>query len=374
MKVCHLTSVHGRFDSRIFQKQCRSLARAGYEVDLVAAEPGADEIRDGVRIHLVRRNAHKLARFTATVYRIFRKALDLNADLYHFHDPELVFAGLLLKLRGKRVIYDIHEDYSSWLTFNRSIPAWLRKPAAWCIRRLENLLVGKYDALVTVTPEIAQRFSRLNPATVLVRNFPLAEEFRTVAETVPWESRDTIACNIGTMSRERGFAEMIEAVSLVRKRYPMKLVLGGILDAPSREYYDSLPPERKEYVEWLGYTSRDRMREVFSRARVGLIIHHPVKNFLIGYPTKLFEFMSAGLPVVCSDFPVLRELDAGVGCCIHVDPLDPRAIADAIVRLLERPGEAEAMGQRGRKAVQEKYSWEAEEKALLSLYSRILKP
>ncbi len=373
MKICHLTSVHGPFDSRIFQKQCRSLARAGYEVDLVAAEPGTDAVRDGVHIHLVRRNSRKLARFTATVFRVLRKALSLNADVYHFHDPELVFAGLFLKMRGKRVIYDIHEDYSSWMTFNTSIPSWLRKPAAWGMRSLENLIVGKYDALVTVTPEIAQRFTQLNPHTVLIRNFPLGEEFRSVAETVSWESREIIACNIGTMSRERGFAEMIEAVSLVRERFPLKLVLGGTLDAPSREYYESLAPERKAYVEWLGYTSRDRMREVFSRARIGLIIHHPVKNFLIGYPTKLFEFMSAGLPVVCSDFPVLRNLDRGVNCCIHVDPLDPKAIAGAMLRLLESPAEAEAMGRRGRKAVQEKYSWEAEETALLSLYSRILK-
>jgi glycosyltransferase involved in cell wall biosynthesis len=127
-------------------------------------------------------------------------------------------------------------------------------------------------------------------------------------------------------------------------------------------------------VEWLGFVSRQEMRAVFSRARIGLIIHHPVKNYLIGYPTKLFEYMSAGLPVVCSDFPVLRELDEGVGCCLHVDPLDPNAIAKAIVWLLDNPVEAEAMGRRGRKAVREKYSWEAEEGALLSLYERILKP
>jgi glycosyltransferase involved in cell wall biosynthesis len=374
MKVCHLSSVHHSQDSRVFQKQCRSLAGAGYTVDFVVAESGGDETIDGVQIHRVRRDSHKLARFTCTVFRVFRKALSLDADLYHFHDPELVFAGLLLKMRGKRVIYDIHEDYSSWLTFNESIPPLIRIPVARIFSALESMVARRFDALVTVTPPIRDRFASINPNTFMIRNFPLSGEFDSEGEEIAWESREDAVCYIGGITPKRGLAEMIRAVEILRGTRPVKLLLGGDLYPGSREILDSLSPETAKLIEYLGYVSRPRMRTILRRSKIGLLILHPERNFFQSYPTKLFEYMSASIPVVCSDFPILRDLDKGVGGCIHVDPLDPKAIAEAILRLLEHPGEAESMGRRGREAVREKYSWEAEQETLISIYTRILNP
>lgn len=372
MKVCHLSSVHHSRDSRIFQKECRSLARAGYTVDFVIAESGEDEIVDGVHIHRIKKNSHRLARFTVTVYRVFRKALALNADLYHFHDPELTPVGLLLKLRGKRVIYDIHEDYSSWLTFNESIPSPIRKPVARLYAAFEKLVARKLDVLVTVTPGIRDHFALFNPNTFMVRNFPLSGEFDSEGEEIAWESREDAVCYIGGITPKRGLAEMLRAVDILRAIRPVKLLLGGDLSPASQEIINGLSPEMAEHVEYLGFVSRSRMRTVLRRSKVGLLILHPERTLLLSYPTKLFEYMSASIPVVCSDFPILCELDKGIDSCIHVDPLDPKAIADAILWLLEHPGEAEAMGRRGREAVREKYSWEAEEETLLSIYARIL--
>ncbi len=371
MKICHLTSVHTPFDTRIFGKECRSLAAAGHEVHLVAGHT-SDEVRDGVRLHAVQKDASRIKRMLLTVSRVFRKAVEIDADVYHFHDPELVPAGLLLKLRGKRVIYDIHEDYSCWLTFNEGIPSWLRIPAAKAFTQLERLAVRGFDALVTVTPYIHQRFEAANRCTVMIRNFPVAREFASNgAEELRWADREDSMCYIGGVTPQRGFAEMVRATSLVRKQRPVRLLLGGEFSPAARNIMDTLPAGEAEAIECFGWVSRPRIAEIFRRSRIGLVVLHPEKSYLLSYPTKLFEYMSAGLPVVCSDFPLFRSLDEGIGCCRFVDPLDPRAIADAVLSLLEHPDEAQAMGERGKRAVENMFSWEREEQSLLALYDRV---
>lgn len=358
---------------RIFHKECGSLARAGHEVHLVAGNTESGE-RGGIHIHAVKKETNRIGRMFRTVPCVYREAVRVDADIYHFHDPELIPAGVLLKLRGKKVVYDIHEDYSSWITFNESIPSWLRHPVARAFTVFEGLIVRNFDALVTVTPSIRDRFASLNRCTVLVRNFPLSGEFDgETGDDIPWESREDSVCYIGGIFPKRGLSEMLSAVELLRETRPVRLLLGGDLSPAGREIMDGLSPETAGLVEYSGYVSRPRMREIFRRSKAGLIILHPERNFTVSYPTKLFEYMAAGLPVICSDFPLFRELDEGVNCCRFVDPLDSGAVADAIRYLLEHPREAEEMGKRGRAAVLDRYSWESEEKTLLSLYHAVLR-
>jgi hypothetical protein len=372
MTICHLTSVHTLFDTRIFSKECRSLADAGHTVHLVAGR-AVDEVRDGIRIHGVKKSANRAVRMVFTTCRVYRKARAIEADLYHFHDPELIPAALLLKLQGKRVVYDIHEDYASWFTFNEAIPRLLRKPTAWAFSLLERFAAKRFDALVTVTPSIAGRFAPLNSRTVMVRNFPLADEFSPDSSNeAPWDSRENAVCYIGGVFPKRGILEMIRAVGIASRRIPVKLLVGGDLSPGAQDIVSALPPEEAGRVEFFGYASRRQIAAIFQRSKIGLLILHPERNFLVSYPTKLFEYMSAGLPVICSDFPLFREFDEGTGCCRFVDPLDPRAIADAILDLLTHPEKTEEMGRSGRQAVRERYSWESEARTLLSLYEDIL--
>src|SRR2546428_6863995 len=105
IKVCHLSSVHKRYDVRVFYKQCRSLAKRGYETTFVIADNKGDELKNGVNIIDVGAPTNRIQRITQTIFKIYKKALAINADVYHFHDPELLSIGLLLRLKGKKVIY-----------------------------------------------------------------------------------------------------------------------------------------------------------------------------------------------------------------------------------------------------------------------------
>ena len=111
IKLIHLTSAHFRYDTRIFIKMCSSLAEHGFDVSLVVADGLGDEIKNKVNIVDVGvKSGGRLSRMTKTVNKVFKKAVELDVDIYHLHDPELLPIGLKLKKLGKKVIFDSHED------------------------------------------------------------------------------------------------------------------------------------------------------------------------------------------------------------------------------------------------------------------------
>jgi glycosyltransferase involved in cell wall biosynthesis len=365
MKVCHLTSVHTPFDIRIFQKECRSLVRAGYQVSIIVPY-SQDEVKEGVRIVAVPVSKSRLERMVLTSWRVFRKALDQQATLYHFHDLELMPACIMLKLLGKKVIYDVHEDLPKQVFSKPWLPSLLHKPVAVAVEALEAFTTTVVDGTITVTPTIAKRFP--TKKTALVQNFPIEAEL--APETAVVRQRIHIAY-VGGMALIRGIREMVQAMGILPEDEKAKLVLAGAFRPASlEEEMKALPGWTR--VEPRGFQSRQQVAELLASSVMGLVLFLPEPNHINAQPNKLFEYMSAAVPVIASDFPLWREIVEGVGCGLLVDPLNPQAIADAITWLLTHPEEARAMGERGQKAVREKYNWALEETKLIAFYKQIL--
>ena len=239
-KVVHLTSVHGAYDPRIFCRECKSLAGAQYEVVLVACHD-ADEFIDGVRIKAVPRINHRLGRITCTVWRVYREAVRQGAAVYHFHDPELIPVGLALRAHGKKVVYDIHENLPKDILTKYYLPQWLRRPVAWLAERAENRACRCFSALAVTTPAIADRVRTFNPNTVVICNFPVAEDFVSPAEII-WSERDFAVAYVGLIDSRRGIWEMVEAMSLLPDRLNATLRLAGPFEPPNiQEQVSRLP-------------------------------------------------------------------------------------------------------------------------------------
>ena len=149
-KICIITSVHPPFDTRIFHKEAQTLVQAGYKVVLIAPHDKESESVGGVHIMGLPRYKRRFYR-PFNWWRILRMALRQKANVYHFHDPELLPVGLLIKLfAGKPIIYDVHEHYPEMILTKQWIPAWLRRMISVLFEYLENSLASFIDALVVV--------------------------------------------------------------------------------------------------------------------------------------------------------------------------------------------------------------------------------
>ena len=371
IKVCHLTSVHPRYDTRIFIKECVSLARAGYDVVLIVADGKGYEEKEGVKnLDVGVGRFGRVGRMTRTIMAVYKKALSVDADIYHFHDPELISVGLLLKALRKKVIYDVHEDYPGAILSKYYLSLWARRFIAGIFGVFEGFSAKYFSGIVPATPGIAKRFERLNKNSVTVQNFPILDELN-ISETIPWEKRSNAVAYVGGIGILRGAKEMVEAAGLASKKTDVRLILAGDFSPQSfKKEIESL--EGWKQTEYLGYLSREKVARLLGRIKAGLVLFHPEPNHISAQPNKLFEYMSAGVPVIASDFPLWRQIVEGAGCGICVDPLNPEEIARAVNTLLTENELAAVMGANGRKAVEEVYNWQNEERKLLDLYQELI--
>lgn len=370
MRVVHLTSVHSHHDIRIYQKMCRSLARHGYEVHLVAPWDGRGSIQgaDGVHMHSVAKPTTRRERFRKTREEVYQKGLALQGDFYHIHDPELLPVGRRLKRHAHAlVIYDSHEDARAAL---RDKP-WLMRGSRRAVSRVyglyEDWSVAQLSGVISATPAIGRRFAR-HPGHATIKNYVLAGEFAPHDDV--WNMAEPRCLYAGVMTRERGIHEMIDAIALCGDR--SQLLLAGRWDSAEIQR-QAQGREGWKQVQCCGELPRDRLAQMMRAAHIGLLLFHPLANHINAQPNKLFEYMAAGLPVIVSHFPLWVDLVTKAQCGIAVDPRSPTEIAQAIRTLSHDPELAREMGRNGRKAVETIYNWSIEEKKLVAYYGKMLR-
>lgn len=371
VKIAHLTSVHPRTDTRIRVREVGSLADAGPDpVVLIVQDGNGDAIEAGGKVRIIDTGpppGGRPVRMTLGMWRMGRAAHGLRPQVVHFHDPELMIPGLVLKCLGYRVIYDVHEDLPRQVLTKYWIPAPARRPVAWAVSALEWLAARVFDAIVPAEPEIAGRFPPQK--TTLAQNFPILDEL-VQPGAVTYDRRPPHFAYIGAIARIRGICEITAALDRCGTE-AVRLRLAGVFQPGGLETEVAALPGWQQ-VEFSGWADRAQVADILGSVRAGLVILHPTPKYLDAWPTKMFEYMSAGLPVIVSDFPLWRRIVDGAACGLLVDPLDPQAIAGAMQWILDHPAEAEAMGRRGREAVEKDYNWDSEARKLVALYNKLL--
>lgn len=389
-RVCILSSVHLALDNRVFYREARSLQRAGHDVVLIAVH-GRDEIKDGIHIRGLPRVPRK--RRPLLWRKLLRMARDESADVYHFHDPELLLVTPWLRWQtGRPTIYDVHEVYADFIKVKDYMPAWLRYPIAWNFRWLEPLLARLQSALIFADDEIAKTFHAFSGPKTTLFNFPAVSFVeQAVAATRPLQPRSPAApaeapavppavapavLYLGGMERNRGTALMIEAFAAVHRRRPdARLWLVGHFAPPTLEAEVAAHADRCGVGDVVTITGRVPFTDIGSylaRAAVGWVPWQPARKNHKNIPTKLFEYMSHGLPIVASDLASTRPFVTHGGNGLLVPATRPDAHAEAILRILDDSSGAAAMGRAGQRLVAERYNWARMERRLLDLYDSLV--
>ena len=365
--ITHLTSVHPRYDTRIFFKECKSLAKC-YQVNLIVADSKGDEELHGVHIYDVQKESSRVRRVYYVSKRILEKAISLKSDLFHIHDPELIPIGLKLKQMGKKVVFDMHENIPLQIKDKKYISQYLRGVVSYAYALYEKRALKKFDATIFAEDSYSQYYRYLAKQAVVILNMPNLEELKKfqINKRVNHE-----LFYIGGISNERGLDVTVLAIRQLKKIIPdiymhyIGNTYNNILEITNLE-------EIEENIKFYGSKPLYEGMEISKNATVGLSILKPIENYKRSYSTKIFEYMAIGLPVITSNFKLYKDVVEKYKCGICVDPLDAKALADAIEYILKNPKIAQEMGENGIKMTKKQFNWNHEELKLFNLYKRIL--
>jgi len=373
-KACIISTVHNAFDVRIFFKEARSLKNQGYQITLIAKH-SQNTVVEGIKIIALPDIKYKIHRMLFLPIKALSFALDERAALYHIHDPELLFVGLLLKtLTGAAVIYDAHEDFPSTVFARDWIPVWLKPYLSKIVDFLELTISGKFDAVITADPAVAQRFSRIHKKVTILFNVPPRQ--LAAPPPIAISKREKTLVHIGSLSRSRGvwfLFDVIEHLARMGLDFQLDFFVNTTSKNIMMEFSNQIAEEGlTSYVNIYEAIPYLELLQVLRDYRVGLIPFLNMEKYRKNIATKMFDYMASGLAVVASDLPPQRHVIEITGCGKLIEPEDPQAFASAIKDLLADPEKAYAMGKKGWSAIQINYCWEEEEKKLFKLYNELL--
>ena len=364
LKTCHFTSGHTRNDIRVFIKECVSLAESGIGVSLVVADGLGDEVLEGVKIYDVGKSAGRFNRFFKTSKKVYKKAKSLNCQVYHFHDPELMWYGNKLTKHAK-VIYDIHEDVTQQIKIRSWIPKIFKPIVSIAYKNFENYICIRMNALIVPQPYMVNKFSKLNKNTVLVENFVIFNNEFSLGEK---NYNKNISFHPGALTEERGLINMISSYSILDNSN--KLILAGGIN-------DELLSKIKKLKGWekttyLGKIPYNEVKRYFDKASIGLILYNNVGQYHLSYAIKLFEYMSNGIPVIMPNFGEWVAFNEENNCGINVNPNNYKEVSNAIKYLNNNIEEKKRLGNNGYLAVKNKYNWKIAKNRLIQLYKNLL--
>lgn len=368
IRVCHVTSLHKANDGRIFQRYCKSLTKQ-YEVFLVAPNTETREENGvhivGVSLPTINQRLQRLLKLKMLLKPLY----EIDAEIYHFHDPELMNLGLKLKQRGKKIVFDSHEDVLNQIQNKGYIPRPFRKIVTSIYGFHERRCLRQYDAIVSVTGFIVDRLKAINPNTYQITNYPIIKERPLIKRS--W---DRIVCFAGSLSEDWMLSHIVNVLPAVNAN----MLMAGFY--ATEEYLDHLKCFNGwKNVEFFGTLPHDDVLGLYNKASIGLAIES-YTNPNVGYKvgslgvTKITDYMASGLPVIVSNSEVWGAIVRKHQCGIVVnDPTNEEEIASAISFILDNPEEAKRMSENALIATKEVFNWGTQESIVFDMYKSLLR-
>ena len=341
------------------------MAERGYDVHLIAPHRDGRSVT-GVTLHGIyaeRLRLNRLFRIFCGLPLALGKLIAIRPDIVHIHDPELLLLAPFIKIFGMALIYDMHEDLVKQVLSKAWIPSTFSPFVSKIIQALLPLQLRFADALVVATPGLRKSYCSFNPA--LVRNFPKLNNFppREINISSPY------LIYVGAaISWERGLREMLELVNRFDGRLRLRLI--GNFYPPELKTEASIHPGWV-YVDWCPRLPFDQLADQLKGATVGLVLEHGTPNHIDAYPTKLFDYMGASLPVIANDVPLWASIIRRAKCGFSARFDDIDMLQSFVEKLISDDSLSTDLGNNSRAAIEKEFNWDNEANALFVEYVRL---
>lgn len=369
IKVCHFSSVHNLSDTRVFYRECTWLAQ-DFDVTLIAIGNKTETINN-VKLIGVEKPVSRLKRILHTTRQVYKLAKQQNADIYHFHDPELIPFGWLLKTQGKKVIYDIHENVTESLKAKNWLPLkglfikiylWFDALAA---RNFKLILAEKSYVKV-------YRFRYPKKQFALIRNYASNSQLKPFINTNREAKNNIINLfYMGSIDEQYCCKQMLEALAILNNQgVNAHLKMIGWIDPKIKQEMQTWPfmEAIKNKLLFTGFLDMQAGYKLSQDCHLGLSFVSDNLNVSQSIPRKMYEYMHIGLPVVSSSHLLYKNMveTHALGLCVNNN--SAIEIANTIIAMAKSGNYLNTLAQNNLKAAQQHFNWETEYQTLKNLY------
>lgn len=369
-QICHVISGYYRTDARVFQRQCKSLKNNGFEVSVLTNDGEPKEIIDGIPIYSCKKfynSRIKILLFSTKQF--YEKAIIIDADIYQLHSPELLPLGKKLKRLGKKVVYDAHEHMPMHILEKDWIPKPFRLLLSKCVKLYMENILPKFDFTITPHSHVLADLKTKVKNIELIANFPLVKK-STNFSFKEYTNRNNRICYTGTVypySNQQLLAYALKSIN------NLKYDIAGYIDEDLLKELESIIPHSK--LKFHGRLSFNKLPELYNNSTIGYVLYDYKLNLgykLGSYGTnKIFEYMEEGLPFICTDYILWKEICDNYHCGIYIPPGDKQKLKEALSFLTENKEEAYKMGQNGKQAVKDVFNWSSEESKYIKIFNSL---
>lgn len=362
-KILFFTSVHNWDDVRILKKEAISLAKH-FNVELHAPANFRTRELEGVHIFGLpkwykRKDRKEIRKI------LWKRIINSDADIFHFHDPELIFLGIYLKIfRRKSIVYDIHEDVGKQIFNKDYLGSYFLK---LIISKMYNFIqfcaLRIIDVVIVAGDDILNFYNK----RYIICNYPIIKQ----KERADIKSREDSFAYIGGITKIRGITEALEAIKLLNQRQKKKYRLKLIGKFENQKFEEFILGKYNDEVDYQGWIPQDRAHVLIENCIAGFALYQPAPNHLYLRSNKVFEYLDLGLPVIYPNYSdwVSKLGNGEIG--FAVEPKDPNEICEKLCILIENPSIINKFSEKARKLVYEKFNWKDEAAKLMNIYSKI---
>lgn len=366
--ICVITTIHPPWDARVYFRETVALAEAGFQMTFISTWPEDPDRLPNIRWVATPAPTRRVERLIHG-FRTFQAALRERPRAYHFHDLDFLPWAVLLKwVRRVPVVYDCHENYPEEILHNKPwIPPLLRRFLAGAVRGFEGISVRILHWVIAPVPSIAAKFEAMGASCTMVRNVANLRPRRDLAH-------EAGLLYLGSLSESYGLDTLLEVMRQLKARgVAIPLIVTDKFGSPEIQGRIEEAVEKEGLpIRVMPRISANRLDEYARLANIALATEQPTPERILALPTKLFEYMAYGLPMVASDLPLTREVVERAGCGILVPPADAGAYVEAILRLHRDEILRRKHVEAGFAAVGGEYSWDQEKRELQALFQNLL--